>query len=77
MIEKGTRVEFERRLAKASYLLSGTFFFSATLNYILARMIVTSPAGTSAFNEELGHLTLVSYPVIALPSTIMMMATLF
>lgn len=77
MVAKGNRVEFERRLAKASYLLSGTFFFSATLNYILARMIVTSPAGTSAFNEELGHLTLVSYPVIALPSTIMMMATLF
>ena len=77
MIEKGTREEFENRLKKASYLLSGTFFFSATLNYILARMIVTSPAGTTAFNEELGHLTLVSYPVIALPSTIMMMGTLF
>lgn len=77
MKAKGTQKEFERRFTMASYLLSGTFFFSAILNYILARMIVTSPAGTSAFNEELGHLTLVSYPVIALPSTIMMMGTLF
>lgn len=77
MKANGTQEEFERRFTKASYLLSGTFFFSAILNYILARMIVTSPAGTSAFNEELGHLTLVSYPVIALPSTIMMMGTLF
>ncbi len=77
MEAKGTRVDFEQRLTKTSYLLSGTFFFSATLNYILATMIVTSPAGTEAFNEELGKLTLVSYPVIALPSMVMMMGTLF
>jgi len=77
MQEKGTQQDFENRLKKASYLLSGTFFFSATLNYILARMIVTSAAGTEAFNEELGQLTLISYPVIALPSMIIMLGTLF
>jgi hypothetical protein len=77
MEEKQTKNEFELRLKKASYLLSGTFFFSATLNYILATMIVSSPAGSEAFNEELGRLTLVSYPVIALPSMVIMMGTLF
>jgi hypothetical protein len=77
MESKGTRSDFEKRLTKASYLLSGTFFFSATLNYILATMIVTSPAGTEAFNEELGKLTLMSYPVIALPSMVIMMGTLY
>jgi hypothetical protein len=77
MEQKQTKEEFELRLKKASYLLSGTFFFSATLNYILATMIVTSPAGTEAFNEELGRLTLVSYPVIALPSMLIMIGTLF
>jgi len=77
MNSKGNKGEFEKRLKTASYLLSGTFFFSATLNYILARMIVTSPAGSEAFNEELGQLTLVSYPVIPLPSTIIMIGTLF
>jgi len=77
MQENGTKIEFEGRLKTASYLLSGTFFFSATLNYILATMIVTSPAGSEAFNEELGRLTLVSYPVIALPSMVIMMGTLF
>ncbi len=77
MQEFGTQDEFENRLKKASYLLSGTFFFSATLNYYLARIIVTSPAGTEAFNEELGELTLISYPVIALPSMIIMVGTLF
>ncbi|MCP4414555.1 MAG: MFS transporter, partial [Gammaproteobacteria bacterium] len=39
--------------------------------------IVTSAAGTEAFNEELGELTLISYPVIALPSMIIMMGTLY
>jgi hypothetical protein len=38
---------------------------------------VTSPAGTQAFNEELGQLTLYSYPVIAVPSMLMTMGILY
>jgi hypothetical protein len=68
---------FEARLQKATYLLSGTFFFSSVVNYILASWIVTSPTGSAAFNEELGRLTLLSYPMIALPATLMMMAILY
>lgn len=64
---------FEIRLLRANYLLAGTFAFSSVMNYILAKWIVTSPAGSSAFNEELGRMTLVSYPMIAIPSMIMMM----
>ncbi len=44
---------------------------------MLATWIVTSPAGTTAFNEELGRLTLLSYPMIALPATLMMLAVLY
>lgn len=66
---------FEARLMKATYLLGGTFFFSAVMNYILARWIVTSPAGSAAFNEQLGQMTLLSYPMIAIPSTVMILAT--
>ena len=77
MDNKGTTIDFAQRLNKASYLLSFSFFFSATLNYILAKMIVTSPAGTEAFNEQLGELTLISYPVIAIPSMLIVMGTLF
>ncbi len=73
----GNTIAFESRLLKATYLLSSTFFFSATMNYILARWIVTSPAGSTAFNEELGRLTLLSYPVIAIPSMLMMMAIFY
>jgi intracellular septation protein A len=72
----GASVLFESRILIATYLLSATFFFSSLMNYILASLIVTSPTGSAAFNEELGRLTLLSYPVIAVPSTLMMMAIL-
>lgn len=71
--EKGSVDEFEARLLKASYFFAGTFLFSSIMNYVIARWIVTSPSGTEAFNEELGRMTLVSYPMIAIPSMIMMM----
>ncbi len=73
----GNTDAFEKRLLNATYLLGSTFFFSAAMNYFLARWIVTSPAGSSAFNEELGRLTLLSYPVIAIPSTLMMLSIFY
>jgi hypothetical protein len=39
--------------------------------------LVVSPAGTEAFNQELGKLTALSYPVIALPSTLVMVVALW
>jgi len=68
---------FEAKLRTGTVLLAGTFFFSAVANYVLARWIVHSPAGTEAFNQELGRLTLLSYPIIAVPSMLMMMALMF
>jgi len=74
---RGTRQAFEARLHAATWMLSGTFLFSAAMNYFLATWIVTSPAGSPAFNEELGRLTLMSYPMIAVPSMLMMMTILY
>ena len=68
---------FDASLLKATYFLSGTFFFSAVMNYLLATWIVTSPAGSAAFNEELGQMTLLSYPMIAIPSMVMMIAIFY
>jgi len=77
-LDKLGRTEmFEVRLLNATYLLGGTFFFSAVMNYILARWIVTSPAGSAAFNEQLGQLSLLSYPMIAIPSMVMMLAIFY
>ncbi|MCW5612406.1 MAG: MFS transporter [Rubrivivax sp.] len=76
LAERGTEAAFETRLRTGTLLLAATFFFSSVANYVLARWVVVSPAGTEAFNEELGRMTLLSYPVIAIPSTVMMMALL-
>ena len=74
---RGQDMEFESRLLNATYLLGATFFFSAVMNYLLARWIVVSPAGSAAFNEELGQLTLISYPVIAVPSMLMILGIFY
>lgn len=68
---------FESRLRNATLMLAGTFFFSSFMNYVLAKWIVVSESGTEAFNEELGRMTLLSYPMIAIPSMIMMIAVFF
>jgi hypothetical protein len=75
--ERGHEGDFLDCLTKTTYLLSGTFFFSAVMNYLLATWIVTSPTGSVAFNEELGRLTLLSYPVIAIPSMLMMLTIFY
>ena len=75
--DKNSTAVFEIRMMKANYLFSGTFVFSAIMNFILAKWIVTSPSGSSAFNEELGQLTLYSYPMIAIPSMLMMVAIFY
>ena len=75
--ENHSTAAFEKTLMKATYFIAGSFAFSATMNYILAKWIVTSPAGTEAFNEELGQMTLYSYPMIAIPSMIMMLGVFY
>lgn len=73
----GNRAKFERTLTKASQLIAASFFLSSFLNYVLAKLILVSQPGTAEFNAELGKMTALSYPVIALPMMIIMMGTLF
>jgi len=40
-------------------------------------MIVTSQPGTVEYNAELGKMTALSFPVIAVPAMIMMMGAMF
>ena len=75
--ERDNAVVFEARLLKATYLLGSTFFFSAVMNYVLAKWIVTSPTGSAEFNEQFGQMTLLSYPMIAIPSMAMMLAIFY
>lgn len=75
--ENGSREAFDACLVTASWLLAASFFVSSILNFVLAKLIVKSPAGTTAFNEELGRMTALSYPVIVIPSMAVMMIALW
>ena len=67
--ENGTTLQFHQLLTKCTWLLAGTFVFSAILNYALARIIViTEPSvDKNAFNDEIGAMMGWSFPVISLP----------
>ena len=73
----GTEIQFEKVLQNASYLVAASFFLSSTLNYILAKVLLVSPPGTEAFNAELGKMTALSFPVIALPVMIVMVGAMY
>jgi len=75
--EYNKEVEFEQVLRKATLLISSSFFLSSLLNYILAKWILVSPMGTAAANAEIGKMNALSFPVIALPSTIVMVIAIF
>ncbi|MFT5419287.1 MAG: hypothetical protein ACI9D5_000021 [Candidatus Endobugula sp.] len=72
-----TKIAFDTVLTKASCLIALSFVLSSVLNYILAVVILVSEPGTEAFNAELGKMNALSFPVIALPATVVMMFALF
>lgn len=77
-LEKSNNVSaFEKTLVNASYMLAASFFLSSALNYILATVVLTSPPGTEQYNAELGKMTALSFPVITIPSTIVLFAALY
>ncbi len=74
--EHGTEPELNKRLTRATYLIACSFFLSSVLNYLLAKWVLVSPPGTTEFTEELGKMTALSFPVIAIPSMIVMSISL-
>jgi hypothetical protein len=74
---KGTTNDFEGKMAISSYIVAGSFFLSSVLNYVLAKVILVSAPGTTEYTEELGRMTALSYPVIVIPSMIMLMGALW
>jgi hypothetical protein len=75
--QRGNTKRFKQNINNANIILATTFIFSAVMNYLLAIWVVTSPTGTPEFNEQLGQMTMLSYPVIAIPSLIMMLGLMF
>lgn len=77
LTEKSLQQRFDKVIAIATYMIGASFIVSSVLNFTLTKIIIQSPSGTPEFNEELGRLTALSYPVIALPSTLIMMLALW
>lgn len=73
----GTEQLFETKLRNSSFFIAGSFFISAVLNYVLAKMIVVSPTGTTEFNAQIGQMHYIGFLVIGVPSLLIMVATLF
>jgi hypothetical protein len=67
-----SKAHLNKILMRANVYLSVSFFFSSFLNYALAKIIVHSMPGTTQFNEEIGRMTMLSFPVIAVPSVAIM-----
>ncbi len=77
--EKGTRKQFNQVMLVCTYWLVASFLVSAVLNFVLASWIVTAESSVDpeAFNQQIGRMTALSWPVIVLPSMIIMMVALF
>ncbi len=75
--EHGKEKEFKQLMFRSNIYISLSFFFSAIMNYILAKIIVVSETGTVEFNNEIGRMTLISYPIIAIPSMIILILVFY
>jgi hypothetical protein len=75
--QNGGQPALKKAMRNATFMVAASFLLSAVLNFGLTKYLVVSPAGTEAFNQELGKLTALSYPVIALPSTLVMVVALW
>lgn len=65
---RGNQNAFDKLLVETTWLLAVSFLVSAVLNFVLARVMLKSPVGSTEFNQELGQMTALSWPVIVVPS---------
>lgn len=75
--EQNKMDDYDRRTAVATWMLAGTFLLSATLNFILARIVVTADGGSQQYTEQIGRMTALSFPVITIPVFIALTASIF
>lgn len=76
ILEKNdTIADFDKLLNQSTLIFAVSFFVSSILNYVLAKIILISSPGSEAFNQELGKMTMLSYPVIVIPSTLVLLVS--
>lgn len=75
--ETSQRGAFDAMFRKSSYWVVVSFLLSSILNFTLARIILQSEPGTAEYTAEIGKLTGLSFPVIAVPCTLILIVVLF
>lgn len=68
---------FEELMVTATYLIALSFAISSVINFVLAKVIVSSAPGTVAFNEQVGYMNAISFPVIMVSSSSLMIYALW
>ncbi|MEI6398197.1 MAG: VC0807 family protein [Pseudomonadota bacterium] len=75
--QRSAREGFRKLMFQTTLVLAFSFVVSSILNFMLAIWILKAPAGTPEFNEQLGRMTVLSYPVIVIPSLLVMMVAVW
>ncbi len=75
--ERGNAEAFARLLRTSTWLLVVSFLLSSGLNFVFARLILTAPAGTTEFTQQLGTMTWVSHTVLIVPNLGIMLFVLW
>ena len=73
LTERGQTAAFESLMRRSSIWLAVSFIATAPVNFALARYILRSPPGTPEFNAELGRMHVIVWPVIVVPSMVVLM----
>lgn len=76
-IEKNELALLEEKLERTHIFLALNFLLSTVLNYGLAIYLVTAPSGTEEFNNQIGKMTALSFPVIGIPTGIGLTCIIF
>ncbi|MBE2214780.1 MAG: MFS transporter [Opitutaceae bacterium] len=74
--EHGTKAQFEQLLRSCTWLVAASLLLSAVLNFVLARILLTSAPGTPEFTAALGRMNWWSWPVITLPTMAIMIVAM-
>lgn len=82
--EKGASEKLRKHLKLSTLFLSGSFFFSSLLNFLLAQWIFTDPSPSlseleksTLLNDQIAQMTWLSFIVIAIPSMIILLGILW
>ena len=76
LVDHHSKTKFDRQMRQATRWLWASFFLSALLNFIVAATVLKHQPWTVEFNQEFARMTALSFPVIAIPMTLMLTAVL-